>query len=182
LMRELQDVRALYYQVESATDKLDVKIGFKASASPAANAKADQLRKLLSLDPNATEFPVVFAVQPHSNAEVAMMSRGMEQIIIEYAADIDAPQSDVEQGRVTPTVAATTGGEEAVASRLIWVHTGANPPDHAHVAVFYREQWFWVDDRDLYSKTSMQFLMTLFSFTERGTTSSATPVITVPTY
>ena len=181
LLRELQDARAVYFQVEPAANKYDVKVIFRASASPAADEKAGRLRNLLELHPTAKEFPVVFAAQPKSNSEIAVMSRGMRQIMTEYAADIDVPKSDAEQGRVTPTPAATAGGDAAT-TRLIRVHTGANAPASAHVAVFYRDQWFWVDDRDLYSKTSLQFLMTLFSFTERGTTGSAAPVITVPTY
>ena len=181
LMRDLQDAGALYFQVEYAPDNLAVRVGFKPSSNQAENEKAAQLRRLLGLDPNGKEYPVVFGGQAKSSSEITMMSRGMTQIMIEYAADIDVPQSDVDQGRVTPTSSATPD-VGTVTSRMIRVHSGASKADSAYVAVSYRGHWFWVDDRDVYSKTSMNFLMMLFSISERGTTAGGAPVITVPTY
>jgi len=70
----------------------------------------------------------------------------------------------------------------ALPSRLMRVHRGADPGDDAHVAVPYRGGWYRIADTDLVSKASLQFVMTLFSFTERGTTERQAPVITVPTY
>jgi len=61
------------------------------------------------------------------------------------------------------------------------VHNGVSKPDDAFVAVSYRDHWFWIDDRDIYSKAMFQFLMILFSFTERGESEQMAPVITVPT-
>ena len=55
------------------------------------------------------------------------------------------------------------------------------PAKVAFVAVHYRDHWFWIDDRDIHSKTMFNFLMILFSFTERGKSEPDAPVITVPT-
>ncbi len=175
-MRALQLRGALYFQVEPSPEKLDIRMGFRPARDASTAERAAQLRRLLGLDPAANEYVVLYGPTPKSGASLAVMSRSMTQVMIAYAADIDVPAADVEEGRVIPTLA----GPEA--TRLIRVHTGAEPPADAHAAVRYRDRWFWVDDRDLRSKTSLQFLMTLFAFTERGAQSGATPVITVPTY
>jgi len=65
---------------------------------------------------------------------------------------------------------------------LIRVRSGTDRPTDAYTAVSYRNRWFWVEDTDLYSKTSLNFLMTLFSMTEKGEGANQAPVITVPTY
>lgn len=55
------------------------------------------------------------------------------------------------------------------------------PPADAHVAVRYRGMQFWIDDRDLRSKSSMSFLMLIFSLAETGALpGTAAPVVTVP--
>jgi len=175
-MRALQLRGALYFQVEPSTEKLDIRMGLRPARDAPTAEQAAQLRRLLGLDATATEYPVVFGSQAKNRASLAVMSRSMTQVMVDYAADIDVPAVDVEEGRVVPT----RGGPEA--ARLIRVHAGEDPPADAHAAVRYRDRWFWIDDRDLRSKTSLQFLMTLFAFTERGTQGSSAPVITVPTY
>gem|GEM_PF-6876177 len=51
---------------------------------------------------------------------------------------------------------------------LIAIHHGTSPPDDAYVSVRYRNQWFWIDDRDQRSKQHLAFLMIMFSPTEDG--------------
>ena len=62
---------------------------------------------------------------------------------------------------------------------LLHVRWAAKLPADAHVAVRYRETWFWIDDRDHESKAASNFLMLLFSLTETGGAQSA-PLVTVP--
>ena len=64
---------------------------------------------------------------------------------------------------------------------LIQVHNGSSKPDDAFVSVSYRDRFFWIDDRDIHSKSMFFFLMILFSFTERGVSGQAAPILTVPT-
>lgn len=62
---------------------------------------------------------------------------------------------------------------------LLEVRHGSEQPQDAFVAVRYRDQWFWIDDRDLRSKLMFNFLMLTFSLTETGEIRAA-PVVTVP--
>jgi len=181
LMRDLQASGGLYYRIESGEEKRDVRVVFRPTATQEGKAKSDRLKQLLGLDAKASAYSVVFGAEGKTSTEIGVITRSMSQIMTEYAADIDVPQSDVDEGRVKATRVASMGSG-MVPSRLIRVHQGVTPPDDAHVAVSYHGHWYWVADTDLVSKASLQFVMTLFSFTERGSAERQAPVITVPTY
>jgi len=136
--------------------------------------------QLLGLDPDAREFRVGSGRFATNNGEVALLGRSMMQILTAYASYIDVPESDVSQGRVVATELDSLA-TEAGFPPLIRVSSGTSKPDDAFVAVPYRDHWFWIDDRDIYSKGTFYFLMILFSFTERGVSGQAAPIITVPT-
>ena len=181
LLRELQQNGSIYFHLRAGEDKADMKLGFKSSSNKLAKDKEARLRQLLALDPKVKEFKVVFGVEPRDNTELAVLSRSMTQIMIEYAADIDVPESDIEQGRVMRTAKKSSYNDGSTVP-LIRVYSGADQPDDAHVSVFYRDKWYWVADTDLYSKSSLNFLMILFSLTERGQERLQTPIVTVPAY
>ena len=87
-------------------------------------------------------------------------------------------QSDLAEGRVYRPQ--RTPEQERMYPPLLAVKTGAEPPQDPQVlAVKYRNQWFWIDDRDLQSKGTLTFLMLAFSLTESAQTAT-TPMVTIP--
>ena len=52
------------------------------------------------LDAKAEVFSIVFGAERQGNTQIAVIMRSMSQFMMEYAADIDVPRSDVEAGRV----------------------------------------------------------------------------------
>jgi hypothetical protein len=136
--------------------------------------------QLLNLDPDVREFRVVSGSYATHRKEIAIFSRSMLQVFSAYASLIDVPEAHVSQNRVVATVQddiAVTAGFPP----LIRVHCGQTKPDDAFVAVQYRDHFFWIDDRDIDSKSMFFFLMIMFSFTERGPGEQVAPVLTVPT-
>jgi hypothetical protein len=63
--------------------------------------------------------------------------------------------------------------------RLIRIRSSKSKPADAYATVFYRDHWFWIDDRDLKSKRSFAFVMILFSLVETGEKENL-PLITIP--
>jgi hypothetical protein len=104
-----------------------------------------------------------------------MLTRSMLQVLIELASYIDVPAAEVREGRVNPTLP-----NDPEVAPLIRIHSGAKKPKNAFVAIEYRKNWFWIDDRDFSSKRMLSFVMLLFSLTETGGGNSA-PIVTVPT-
>ena len=59
------------------------------------------------------------------------------------------------------------------------IYSSREQPSDAYAAVRYRDYWFWIDDRDMKSKSEFLFVLVLFSLAETGV-APQTPVITVP--
>ncbi len=142
--------------------------------SAQAQADAAQIRELLGIERTATEYHVTFGLTPRSPSEIALLTRSMLEIMIVYGVGIDLPAADRAEGRVTPGVASLAG-----AASLVHIAFGGSPPADAYAAIPYRGRWFWIDDRDVRSKTRFTFLMILSSLAETGQ-ATITPVVTVP--
>ena len=76
-------------------------------------------------------------------------------------------------GKDEPTVGVTV-------PPLLRVLNAPQRPADAFGSVYYRNHWFWIDDRDLMSKQLFSFLMFAFTLTETGGKEGA-PIVTVPT-
>ena len=180
LLRQIQMIGGVRMRVRVIDNKETVVLFFREPKTGADALRLKKVLHLLGLNPDAREFRVVFGHLAESDTEIAILGRSMIQVMTEYASYIEVPDSDVSEGRVyaaEPESAET----EALFPPLIRVHNGATKPDDAFVAVPYRKHWFWIDDRDIYSKNTFYFLMVMFSFTERGESGQTVPIITVPT-
>jgi hypothetical protein len=63
---------------------------------------------------------------------------------------------------------------------LLSGHVESGHRDFAPVSIRYRNQWFWIDDRDPQSKSMFHSLLLLFSLTETGQSQTAL-LVTIPT-
>lgn len=59
------------------------------------------------------------------------------------------------------------------------VHSGKGKPADAFAAVHYRNNWFWVDDRDWRTKRALTAVMFFFTLGETGAEEKL-PLITIP--
>jgi len=148
----------------------------KSSADAASSEDSRTLREILGIQQGATEFKVVYGSTGGPD-EIAMITRSMLEILLDIAAWADVPEEHVADGRV-PAVRAFDNDERDGYRPLIRIHCGSSEPDDAFVAVPYRNQWFWVDDRDYSSKGMFTMLLIMFSLTE--TEPGQSPVVTIP--
>jgi hypothetical protein len=132
---------------------------------------------LLRLDPDASEFALVFGATASHDKELAVLTRSILQIMSTMAAQADVPPADVEQGRATPGVPSGEGA--APFHRLLRIHSSTSKPADASVAVQYRDHWFFIDDRDLPSKRAFAFMLMLFTLSDTSQ-KEALPLITIP--
>lgn len=147
-----------------------------SSEDPKAKAGHDELKKILKLNPEATEYTVVYGGSPASDTEIAMVTRSVFDIMTQVALSADIPQSDIEEGRAYPSLPVL---QEPFYKTLAKIHSGRSPSQNADVIVPYRNQWFWIDDRDLESKRVLSTLLLMVNLAESGRPAAA-PLITVP--
>ena len=179
LMREIQLSGAIRLYVKEDASKQQTSIlGFRTqSIPPEIQAASKELRSLLHLNPEATEFKLVSAPLPSSDTEVAIMTRSIIGVLQNMAAEVEVPPEDVLQHRAVP--GAEVGRTLPDVVPMSRIHSAKNKPDDAFVSVYYRNTWFWIDDGDLLSKRSFTQLMQLFTMADTGVKENL-PVVTIP--
>ena len=179
LMRQIQISGAVAIRVkQDAAKQQTVILSFQSKDVPPQTLDdIRELRRLLRLDQDATEFNLVFGGNATHDKEVAVVTRSLLHQLQTLASQVDVPVQDITQGRASPgweTVASNTN-----AVRLIQIHSSKSKPADAFVSINYRGHWFWIDDRDLKSKRVFSFMMMLFTLADTGE-KEPLPLITIP--
>lgn len=179
LMTELQKAQTgggMGFRVKKVNDMEAVAM-FMRPSTDEASEHSRRIGELLGLNAREHEFNVVYGSLPENDTEIAVLTRSILQVMVDFASYIEVPAADVAEGRVSSPQRAAE--QQRLFPPLLAVRHGPAAPDDAHVAVPYRKHWFWVDDRDRQSKEILNFLMIMFSLTEAGPSQGA-PVVTVP--
>jgi len=176
-IRESQDTGGMGMMVKTITDKQAMVIFLRPSTDEAIASPVRKFRELLGLDESAREFNISYGTLPENNREIAILSRSILQVMVDIASHIDVPELDLSEGSVYGLQ--RTPEQERMFPRLLAVRCGPSAPANAYVSVNYRNQWFWIEDRDRQSKQMLNFLMFLFSLTDTGTAQAA-PIVTIP--
>jgi hypothetical protein len=179
-LRRIQDSGAIGLRVQKTNDMEGVVMTFRGKVDPSLQEDILFVRKTLGIDPSASDIRIAYGSVAKDDKEIALLTRSILEIIIDLGSYIEVPSVHVDEKRVNPTMP-----EEMVQGvpvpPLIRIHNSTDKPGDAFIAVPYRNYWFWIDDRDLRSKTLFSFLMFVFSLTETGGVKEGTPIITVPT-
>jgi hypothetical protein len=173
VLREAQAAGRLAFRVKPPREGEGVALLVR-SAREFAQPMAD----LLGVDANAPEYRVVFGMFPSDRQEIAVVTRSLLQVMIDFASYIDVPVSDIAEQRVHAPPRSPE--HERQFPPLLQVRHGDAPPADAHVALRYRGGWFWIDDRDLKSKAALNILIFLSALTETGAAPGGAPIVTIP--
>jgi hypothetical protein len=179
LLRNIQRTGAVSLRVQQdASKKQTSLLTFRSTqVSEDTLAEIRELRRLLRLNPDSTDFSLVFGGNAANDREVAVITRSLLHIMSTMAAQVEVPAEDVAQGRATVGIPLDMDGAQA--GRLVRIHSSSGKPESASVAVAYRDVWFWIDDRDLRTKRAFAFMLMLFTLADTGEKESL-PLITIP--
>ncbi|TLD43606.1 MAG: hypothetical protein JETT_0037 [Candidatus Jettenia ecosi] len=136
------------------------------------------IRKVLDLDPNTKEFRVIYGSFSANDKEVAILTRSILEIISDLASYIDVPGVHVAEKRVNPTLTDQPVTDTPPVS-LIRIHSSQEKPSDVFISVPYRGYWFWIDDKDLPSKSLFSSLMFVITLMETEGKEGA-PIVTIP--
>ncbi len=177
--RKIQASHATGMRIEKSEGKGPASVLFfrKKDIDPEIEAEIVAVRKLLGLNPDGTDFKVVYGSLPKDDQEIAILSRSMLEILQELGAYIQVPEIHAAEQRVLGNFAVDADIAMNVVP-LMHVYSGKEKSKDAFVSVRYRDYWFWIDDRDFQSKRFFSFLMFLFSLAETGTSVEA-PAVTI---
>jgi hypothetical protein len=175
-MRRIQSSGAVALRVRKEEDQSKALVmAFRKRVDPEVEKDSHEARRLLGLPQDGSEFRVVYGSMPGGKNEVALLTRSIIEVLIDISATVEVPPEHVAEQRVTPTMEPEgTGAKRA----LIKIHYSKERPKDDFAAVPYRDQWFWIDDRDYQSKKLFSFLMFVMTLTETGGKEGA-PVVTI---
>jgi hypothetical protein len=177
-LRNIQQSGEIGLRVKKTGDQTASLLVFSKKPNPAIEADRIEVRKLLGLDPEATEVSVVYGSVAANDKEIAILSRSMLEILSDLGSYIDVPATDVEEKRTFPSLAPELVNGAPVPP-LMRIRSSPQKPDDAFAAVPYGQNWYWIDDKDFASKRLFSFIMFLFTLTDTGDKQGA-PIITVP--
>ena len=179
LMREGQLAGAIQMRIERSKDGAESSvIIFEPGRDPQLTARSREIKSILGIKYDLREFGVYFGGYSGRDNEIAMNTRSMLQIMLEFAAVVQVPESDVVQGKATPGLVDTQADGAVSGPPLRILVTGKQPQD-AYVAAQYDGKWFWIAGTDIQSKYTFAVIMLLFSIADTGVKGAA-PVVTIP--
>jgi hypothetical protein len=176
-LRQAQEAGVSGFRVKSTKNAQGVVMYIRQTRQQAASAAGRRIRQLLRLNPAKQEFSVVPGPFAENDSQIAVQTRSMLQVLIDFGSYADVSAIDVAEGRVYSPQ--RTAEQERMFPPLVNVRQGNLPPSDAFVTIQYRNQWFWIDDSDPRSKMIFSFLQLLFSLTETPQAQAA-PVVTIP--
>jgi hypothetical protein len=178
LVRRIQRAQALVLDIKDEEGKARITLGFRTNLlDEEIRRDLEEVKGLLGLDPAAERYQIVWDIEASDPKKLAVQTRSILQIMVALAVYVETPPGDVESGRAAqldPMPEVDASGLRA----LLRIRSGASAPEGAHVAVPYRDGWFWIEDTDAYSKRTFAYLQMLLSVTESDEKGGAQLVIT----
>ncbi|BDX06605.1 hypothetical protein MACH26_21260 [Planctobacterium marinum] len=140
-----------------------------------------RLAKILSFDPSLTVLPLVNAIETENKDVLTIQARSFDSIMFFLSQSVEVPDSDLQERRVPlrNDEQGTVFDEARVTKDLFRIHSSIEKPDKANVAVFYRNNWFYIDDSDSASKSTFSLLTQIFAL-QSGSVQQAAPILTIP--
>lgn len=149
--------------------------------APAYTAEVRELLNLLGVPAQKDRsaqviLPVSLALDGRGSGGLGITTRSVGELVQILSAATQVPEEDLRNG------AATTYPPLGPAGRGLRVHHSKTKPEHAAVAVQYRDGWFYIDETDQITKRFFRLMGALWSVTiaENAPKGSAAPVLTVP--
>ena len=123
------------------------------------------VRRYLDLEPGRNDFQLTeypFKRQPN---QVGIRCRSLLGVLYFLSQSVEPPPADVQAGLVTVTrdEDGNVFDWSKVTRKIMTVHSQADRPQRAAVAVRHRGTWFYIADDDQTSKSTFGLLNILFS-------------------
>jgi hypothetical protein len=149
------------------------------SVDPETQVLVHDLKQLLDLDPERSEFRITDRITQRKPDEITIRIRSLITLMGFLSRGIEVPEAHAQEGRALPTATFPEADDPSLHS-LMKVSSSLEQPVEAFVAVRYQNYWFYIPHSDQQSKQAFTLLTYLFQMQALPEAPSAAPVITVP--
>lgn len=174
-LRNIQTSGVVGLRMKKVENRDTLLMIFRKGPNKELEADSIDVRRILGLKGDASEFRIVYGSMPTSDTEIALLTRSITEMLSDISSTVQVPDKDVAEQRVPPTVEPEG---EGIKGTMIRILCSKEKPGDSFADVPYRNQWFWIDDRDYRSKKLFSFLMFVMTLTETGGKEGA-PIVTI---
>ena len=183
LLRKLQ-IKRLIHIVTAIKEKNDnnAYVIIRIDKEALLTEEGTELYSLLGFSHDQTDFTISTGFhKPDDHNYINLTTRSILSTLFFISNGVNVPENHIKSGRVTITYDELDNPFDwnQVISGLMEIKTSKLPPRNAYVSVFYRGNWFYIDDRDLNSKATFALLSQVLSL-QSGEIKSTAPVLTLP--
>jgi hypothetical protein len=170
--------RLFWFEDTQQTGSLSAVIDHYA---PTYTAEVRELLDLLGLpapkDPaKQLVLPVFLALDARDTGGIGLITRSVFDLVQILSAAVEVSEEDLRKG------IAASYPPPGLAGKELRILRSKSRPEHAIVAVEHRDEWFYIDETDQFTKQFFRLMATLWSVTIAESTPKGhgTPVLTVP--
>ena len=179
------------------THKYEKHMALRFSPDAKDSPDAQRLKKLLGLDANRNNFPIVEAEMVNAEKargilgkspgaldpsvvwkEIGLRGRSMMEIMQVAAKEVQVPGEDVERGTASANRSRDLQSGAGASDWLV-IKSSDSAPSSSSLRIQYQGHWFYIDDTDLQSRETFAMLTAFFAVVG-GTVPGAHPVLTLP--
>ncbi|MBF0196011.1 MAG: hypothetical protein HQL71_15745 [Magnetococcales bacterium] len=140
-----------------------------------------RLKETFNLNPEKNQFIFTMGSQASSPDFIQIQTRSLMGVLHLLSNAVEVPKPDQEAGKVTMTKGANNekfDWNKVTGDFLHIKSQKSKPDDRSVIYVKYRNMWFYIDDSDLNSKSTLSMLSQLY-YLQAGKSSRPAPIMTL---
>ncbi len=160
----------MHFGVEGPEVNVEIIFPEEVSDENDRNAISD-FKSFLDLNPESNVFQIEYGVIQTRDDQIVVQTHSMLEMLANLSWYIDVPEKHLEDGRTLPTFIPDD-------PEFLRIRVDKNRPREAFLAIEYKDHWFYLDDRDVASKTTFAVIQILLSLASDGS-GSVGPLISI---
>jgi hypothetical protein len=130
-----------------------------------------RFKEILKLEKDTNVYEIKYGVIVENPNQILVQTHSIMEMLANISWYIDVPEEHVQDGRTLSTFVP----DEA---DLMNVRVSKDKPKDAFISIYFRDHWFYIDDRDVPSKNTFAVIQLLFSMANSGS-GSVGPLISI---
>ncbi len=180
LMQTLSDQRLMHFGHVKRGKETQAVVQFRRAALD--TPEYQELTGLLDIEPGRTVYDLLSGIGNWKPDTITLTTRSLSNVLAFASIGVQIPEEDAKAGNVLmvrDSDSFTDNFTNRRFGKLIQIRSSKSPPANAAVAVYYRRNWFYIDDADLNSKAFYYLIKTLLAL-KSSVAKGEGPILTLP--
>ena len=141
--------------------------------------EAKQFAIAINVEPGKTHYALTFSPTSNETNQIRVVTRSLLGIMFYLSQAVEVPSEDFGKITQTKTPEGNIFDWKEITGDLFRVKTLSENPAMDYIKIFYRGNWFYIQDSDIASKSTFSLLAQIFSL-QAGKIKDNAPLLTLP--